>query len=401
MPVGIVRGALLVAGLDLRRRLRNRSFLVAAVAGPVGLALIISAAFGDVGRGFEATVLVAAADDSPVSEQVAQGLVAGGAGGAGEGEGEGVTFERSPSPEAATAAVVDGEADAAIVFPPGFGVAEDGGRPAPVRVVSDAEEQIGGAIATAVAEGVAAEVSAGRLAVATAIAHGGDADDDLSELALDAMGVRIPVTVADATFDADFDAAAYFGPSMAILFLFLSLGYGARSLLVEQREGTLARVRASPLPFPAVILGKAASAVATGLVTLFVMWAVTGLVLGADWGDPLAVAVLIVAAVLAIAGIGSLVTGLARTDAQADAWTSVVAFVLALLGGNFVTPGAIPDGLRRLSLLTPNGWALRGFTELSAGGGDLGDVAPAVLVLLATAAVTGVAGVRLLARRFA
>src|ERR687895_2920507 len=48
--------------LDLRRRLRTRSFLVAAVAGPVGLALIISAAFGDVGRGFEATVLVAAAD---------------------------------------------------------------------------------------------------------------------------------------------------------------------------------------------------------------------------------------------------------------------------------------------------------------------------------------------------
>jgi ABC-2 type transport system permease protein len=211
--------------------------------------------------------------------------------------------------------------------------------------------------------------------------------------------VRLPVEVADAGFDGGFDPAAYFGPSMAILFLFLSVGQGARSLLVEQREGTLARVRTSPVPFAAVLLGKSGAVVVTGLVTLLVMWGVTGLALGADWGDPVAVLVLIVASVLAVAGIGALVAGLARTDAQAEGWTAVVTFTLALLGGNFITPGALPDALRRLSLLTPNGWALRGFTELSAGRGDLADVLPAVAILAATALVTGAAGVHLLARR--
>lgn len=397
----MLRCALLVAGLDLRRRVRNRSFLVIAVAGPLALAVIISTAFGNIQGGVDATVAVVDEDGSPVAAGFVEALTATGGGGGEEGDGAdggGLAFEASPSVAAATEAVEDGDAGAAIVVPAGFGESLAGDDPLPLRVVADADQQIGAAIATAVAEGFAAEVDAGRLAVRTALAADPAAGDP-GALATAAAGVRLPVSVADAGFDADFDPAAYFGPSMAILFLFLSVGYGARSLLVEQREGTLARVRTSPVPFPAVLLGKTAAVVVTGLTTLLVMWVVTGLVLGADWGDPLAVLVLIVACVLAVGGIGALVAGLARTDAQADAWTSVVTFTLALLGGNFITPGALPDALRRLSLLTPNGWALRGFTELSAGRGGLGDILPAVAVLLATAAVTGVVGVRLLARR--
>ena len=67
-------------------------------------------------------------------------------------------------------------------------------------------------------------------------------------------------------------------------------------------------------------------------------------------------------------------------------------FVLALLGGNFVGPGAAPELLRQLSLLTPNGWALRAFTDLSTDAASLADVAPAIAVLAAIAAVTAGVG---------
>lgn len=394
----MLRGAALVAGLDLRRRVGDRSFLVTAVVGPVALALIISAAFSSI-AGIDATIAVVDADRSGISSGFVGRITAGESGG--DEGGDGVTFEGRASAEEAARAVDDGDVDAAIVVPAGFEASLSGGEAIALRVIADAERPIGGAIATAVAEGFADRVDAAALSVRTALAADEEAFDDVAHLTLAAQEVRSAAAVEDSGFSADFDAAAYFGPSMAILFLFLTVGAGARSLLAEQREGTLARLRSSPLPLAALLLGKAGAALVTGLVSLLVMWAVTQLVLGADWGDPVAVLALVVATVLAIAGIGALVTGLARTDAQAEGWTSVVTFTLALLGGNFVSPGALPGALRRLSLLTPNGWALRGFTELSAGHGGLADVVPALAVLLATAAVTGTAGVALLARRVA
>ena len=129
------------------------------------------------------------------------------------------------------------------------------------------------------------------------------------------------------------------------------------------------------------------------------IWAVTSLVLGADWGDPLGVVLLIVAAALAVAGIAGFIAGVARTEQSADSLATAVAFVFALLGGAFIPPGDLPDTLARLTVLTPTGVALRGFAELSAGGGDAVSVVPEVLVLLAWALATGVVAARVLPRR--
>src|SRR5438270_162170 len=41
--------------------------------------------------------------------------------------------------------------------------------------------------------------------------------------------------------------AAYFGPGMALFFLFFTVGLGSRSLLSEGDRGTLARLRAAPI----------------------------------------------------------------------------------------------------------------------------------------------------------
>jgi ABC-2 type transport system permease protein len=64
-------------------------------------------------------------------------------------------------------------------------------------------------------------------------------------------------------------------------------------------------------------------------------------------------------------------------------------FTLALLGGNFIYLAQLPDLLQRLSLLTPNGWALRGFVDLVADGGGLSTVAAPVAVTAAFGLVTG------------
>jgi ABC-2 type transport system permease protein len=78
---------------------------------------------------------------------------------------------------------------------------------------------------------------------------------------------------------------------------------------------------------------------------------------------------------------------------------SFLAFSFGLIGGNFVGPGSLPDAVRRLSLLTPNGWAMDAFTELSAGSATAADVLLHAAVLTAMAAAIGGAAAVLLPRR--
>jgi ABC-2 type transport system permease protein len=197
----------------------------------------------------------------------------------------------------------------------------------------------------------------------------------------------------------DVSPATYFGPSMGLFFLFLSLGVVARDLLAEKRVGLLDRLRAGPVRDAAILAGKGLSVVVVGTTSLLVIWAVTALALGADWGDPVGVVLLIAASALAVAGLAGLVASLARTEQSAETLATVVAFVFAMVGGSFIPLGDLPEGLRRLSLLTPNGWAMRGFAELSAGGGDVADIVPHLLVLLAWALGAGLVAARLLPRR--
>jgi ABC-2 type transport system permease protein len=185
------------------------------------------------------------------------------------------------------------------------------------------------------------------------------------------------------------EAANYFGPSMAIFFLFFTVSFGARSVLAERQQGTMRRLLATAAPPGGVLAGKALAAFVLGTSSVLVMWLATTVVFGADWGDPVAVVALTVSSVLSAIGITALVVTLARTDEQADGYSSLVVFTLALLGGNFVYLAQLPEALQRVSLLTPNGWALRGFVDLVADGGGLATVAVPVAVTLAVGLVTG------------
>lgn len=383
------RTALLIAGLDLRRRIRDRSIIVFGVIGPIVLATIIGLAFGD-GGDFEVRIGLVDEDGSDVSAGIEREL-------AGIGDDAPLRFESIGGADRARRLVDDDDIGAVVVIPSGFEASLATDAPLPLTVLRGSGDLFSGDIATGLAEAIAHRIDSSRLAFATAIDAGADADDAIRA----SVEVEPALEVAESALGGEFDVAAYMAPSMAMLFLFFTVGVGARSLLTEKREGTLARVRSAPVTDAQILSGKTIAVVATGLLSLLVVYATSSLVLGVDWGDPIGTLALIVCAVLAVAGVSSFVTALARTDAQAEGYTMMLTFVLALLGGNFTPPGNMTDTMRSLSVVTPNGWALRGFTELSAGRGGIGDVVQPILVLLAIAAVTGGLGIGILARRVA
>jgi ABC-2 type transport system permease protein len=387
--VSPTRAILDIAALHLRRRRRDRSALIQGILAPVILALIISLAFGG-GRSFSASIAVVDADRSAVSAPIANALV--GDGGDGAAEDSGVRFVPRADEAAATRAIDDGDVAAAVVLPAGFGAAVAAGDPPEMRVLVDAGAELAGDVAEGVARGLTARLDATRIAVGTSLVLDPALAGDLDAVITTAAAAPTAVALGESAFGAGFDPVTYFAPSMAILFGFLTLGAGARSVIVERREGTLVRVRAAPVSDRAVLAGITLAVLVLGLVSFLTVWLVTAVAFGARWGDPLAVFVVIVATVLAIAGISTLITALARTEAQADSLSAIVAFGFALLGGGFLSPGDLPDVLAVVARLTPNGWALAAFAELSAGASGLAAVWPSVVVLLGIGVVTGAVG---------
>ena len=181
----------------------------------------------------------------------------------------------------------------------------------------------------------------------------------------------------------------FFAPNIAVVFLFIGSGLGMRSLFMERSAGTLARLTAAPLRPTQIVLGKLLAIFVTGLMTIFVIWAVTTFAFGADWGDPLGVLLMCVGATAAMCGIGVFLTSLAKTEQQAFGITMLVGLFLALLGGNLLPSGSLPGVFQVLALGTPNGWALVGFGRLDQLGEPASSVIGPFLVLLVIAAGGG------------
>lgn len=403
-PVSVLRGARIVAALQMRRRIRDRSALLQGIVAPIVLAVIITTAFGG-GSSFSATIGVVDLDGGDLGAALVAGTLApvderaGGDTGVGEASaeaGSGVTLVPLADVAAARSAIDDGELPAAIVIPAGFG-ASLLADPLPLDVLVDPGRQLASDVAVSIATRLAANIDATRIAVTTAVTADPSLalDPGVDALIAAASARSTAVVLGPSSFGEGFDPITYFAPSMAILFAFLTLGAGARTLLVERREGTLARIRSTPISDRAVLAGVTASVLVLGLVSFLVVWLVTAVVFGADWGDPLGVFVVIAATVLAVGGISTLVTGLARTEAQADGMSSVLGFGFALIGGGFLSPGDLPDLLARIALITPNRWALDAFAELGAGAAGLPAVLTPVLVLAAIGIITGALGLRL------
>jgi len=185
---------------------------------------------------------------------------------------------------------------------------------------------------------------------------------------------------------------------MAIFFLLFVIGYTARSFFVDRGQGMIERMRVAPVRPIQIMGGKALSVFAFGVTSLTTVALVTSVGFGADWGSPVAAAAVGVAMVISVVCLTALVIGLSRTRRQAEGFSSVIVFGLALLGGNFVFLSQAPALLRRLALFTPNGWAMRAYTDLSTNGGGLRTVAVPVLAILGFSAVVGAVAASLASR---
>jgi len=168
---------------------------------------------------------------------------------------------------------------------------------------------------------------------------------------------------------ANFNPLAYIAPGMALMFLMYTVSNGGRTLLVERNQGTLPRLLVSPTNSAQVLGGKIFGVYLSGVAQMLILILGSTVLFQLQWGDPLAVLVLVLAAVFGACGWGMLITSIAQRPGQIAAIGSAMMLTFGILGGSFVQLDMMPVWVQWFSKITPNAWGLDGFSTLALGGG--------------------------------
>jgi ABC-2 type transport system permease protein len=178
-------------------------------------------------------------------------------------------------------------------------------------------------------------------------------------------------------------------PGFAVLFIFLTAQYTARSIYDEKKAGTFRRLLAAPLGKWAMLTGKLVPNFILVLAQVVVLFAAGMFLLplmGLDalrLGNDLAALVLLVLAIaLCCTTLGILIAAIARTEAQIGGIAALVLWVLAFLGGAFIPLFLINESMATLGQVTPHYWAVTGFYDLLTRGQGLTSVVDSIVILL-------------------
>jgi ABC-2 type transport system permease protein len=196
----------------------------------------------------------------------------------------------------------------------------------------------------------------------------------------------------------EFNVLAYLAPGMALMFLMFTVSNGGRTLLAERNLGTLPRLLVAPVNTMQVLCGKVFGIFITGAAQMFILIGASTLLFGLRWGDPMAVILLVLAAVTGAVGWGLLITALARSPGQVATVGSAVMLIFGILGGSFTDLSNMGPAIQAASKITPNAWALTGFAIL-AGGGSLLEIVQPIAALLVMGGVLFLAATLIIQRR--
>lgn len=174
-------------------------------------------------------------------------------------------------------------------------------------------------------------------------------------------------------------------PGMGTMYVMFTVLAGMTALLSERKQWTLQRLAVMPVARWQILGGKMLARFLMGMIQYSVVFAV-GALIGLRYDAPLALLLLMVAFVAVITALAFLLATFVTTENQAASLSLFIALTVAPLGGAWWPLEIVPGWMQTAALVTPVGWAMRGFADLLIYGRGWGAVALPLLVLFGVAA---------------
>lgn len=269
------------------------------------------------------------------------------------------------------------EVDVGIVVPSGFAarMADPESEAQPIQILTDSANPLVGELASGIL---------GMVTIRFALEQMADEDEAGAEELLESpFEIVIEDVIGGPT---DKSAVAFFSAGIGVMFLLFAVSGRSGILIDEKESGVLRRILASRLGLGQLLLGHWSFLAVLGFVQVTVMfvwgWAVFGLEL---WTPQHLAGFLLMTSVsaAAAAAFGLFLASLCRTRVQLNGVSAVVILVMSALGGSMFPRYLMPEGLKKLGLLTFNAWALDGYQKVFWYETGLADLRPQVLLLSA------------------
>jgi len=375
-----VRTTFAIAGVELRRFLKDRSNAFFALVFPLLIVLLIGAQFG----GGSTSRIALVGPDSALRAALAAELA---------DQDIDVTIVGADDMRAL---VARGRADVGVLLGDQAAAAYDDGAGFQIRVIagSQAQSQVVVQQVSTAAQNLTTEL--GQVIALTAAA-GIDADAARTALGF-AQAVVSPPRIAvvnTSEIAQEFSGLGRFdygAGAEVILFVFLTSLSGSATLIQSRRLGVTRRTLAAPVSTAQAVGGQVIGRLAIATFQGAYIMAASSLLFGVRWGN-LALALLVVVVFALVAAGAAMVLGsVIDNDAAAGGIGVGLALVLAALGGGMVPLQLFPDTLRTIAHVTPHAWASEALAEIQRHNGTLVDILPQLGVLLAFAVVLLVLG---------
>ncbi len=329
-----------------------------------------------------------------------------------------------PDEAAALRAIQQKEASVALIIPAGFTAAAlVPEQAAEIRLISEPALNIGPQVVKAVVNGFLDGLSGAKIAVSVTkfqlALHGPVLDDAATQAIVDRYTAWVHATTHSSEADGTalvqlespsglptqvLSASGMIGPitaAMIIFFVFFTGANGASMIVQEEEDGTLARLFTCPTRLSTILGGKFLSVLITLALQSLILLLAGRFLFGIQWGQPLTVALAMLALIVAASGFGVFAMSFIRTTRQTGIVMGGVMVLMAMVGGLYTA--FIPDMpavLSTIALVTPQGWAMRAWKLAMAGTGPLETLLPAG-VLLALGVAFYAASVFIFRKRFA
>lgn len=368
-----MRAARAIAGVELRRFLRDRSNIFFVFIFPLLLVLVIGAQFG--GGGGNGRVAIAGPDGALRAAAVTA-LSA-----------DGVTVTLAGTQDVRDQ-VARGRTDVGLFISPAAATAFQSGGQVGLEVIPGTQQ--GSASTLQRVRTAIARLAAQRGQVAALVGAG--VSPAPARTSLDrASGSMTPprLAVVDVNRIAqEFSGLGKFDLGAAgetLLFVFLSSLAGSSTLIQTRRLGVMARTLAAPVSAGQAIGGQALGRFAIAVFQGTYIMTATAVLFKVSWGNVwLSLLVLVTFSAVA-AGAAMLVGSLMDNDSAASGVGIGFGLVLAAMGGCMLPLELFPDTLRTVAHLTPHAWAYDAFAKIQRHGAGLADILPQLGVLAAMA----------------
>lgn len=264
--------------------------------------------------------------------------------------------------------VESGKVSVFVYVPKGFAKAAEHNEKTSIKVISDQQGSVNGDIVEMMADSfvtrVKAEIGEGVLKKSGHLSKG-DASKIISGLSGEReQAVTIPKQSAG-NHAAPIDAMQYYSIAMVVMFSIMTAFALIHGIVEERQQHTLFRIKSMPVLRIQYVAGKLLGIMLAILMQMAAVIIASSILYQVKWGNLFEILLVTIVYSFAIGSIVLLWGGAAKNHETVSSMAAPILYGFSFLGGSFIAKDSLPDSLKIVQELIPNGKAINSYVSVT------------------------------------